>query len=249
MKIGIICAFGDEGRLILQDMESMKVTKWLKMPFYDGRLDGRDVVMVISGVGKVSSALCTQILIDKYQVDVVIFAGIAGGVNRELEIGDTVIATDTMYHDVDRFEEGIDESSPYSIFRRCFSVEGELLVKVKTGINQKSYPVPSALQNLRTRGKSELQVIFGRVLTGDQVITSKERVEQLRTVLQGDCVEMEGAAVGQTCVMNDVPFMLIRTLSDLADEDALAIYDQSSESVLDINYQILKDVINLINPT
>lgn len=248
MKIGIICAFGEEGQNILQAMDITNVVQRVKTYFYEGKFHGHNVVMVICGMGKVSSALCTQVLIDTFKVDIVIFPGIAGCVNPELKIGDTVIAAETLYHDVNRNEEGVEEDTPYSFFRKRFQTDQELLMKLKAHFAEKSYPVPAVLKKLRGQEESDqVKIVFGRVLTGDQFITTRAKVEALHTQYQGDCVEMEGAAVAQTCALNEKPFLVIRSLSDLADEDANTVIPQSMAAVLGLNYQILLETIATIN--
>lgn len=247
MKIGIICAFGEEGQKILQTMDITNVIQRMKTYFYEGKFLGHNAVTVICGIGKVSAALCTQALIDTFKVDVVIFAGIAGCVNPELKIGDTVIAAEAMYHDVDRGVEGVDEDTPYTYFRKRFKPDEEMLLKLKAHYAEKTYPVPPILKQLRgPDGGEQVKIVFGRVLTGDQFITRRTKVRDLHTAYQGDCVEMEGAAVAHTCALNEKPFLLIRTISDLADEDAVQIIPKSMEAVLGLNYQILLETIATI---
>ncbi|AZR72126.1 hypothetical protein BBF96_01185 [Anoxybacter fermentans] len=245
VKIGIICAFKEEAQHILQEMEIEEEVERLKTRFYKGKFMGREVVFVISGIGKVSSALCTHILIDQFGVELVIFAGIAGGLNPDLIIGDTVIATETFYHDIDWEGQGIEKNTVYSVFRTIFKTDSILIKKLKKGLSDKKLSLPSILKSLR-QGK-ELTITFGRILTGDQVIASKKKVQQLFDKLAGDCVDMESAAVAQTCFLNDIPFLIIRTISDLADEGAMQIIKEILKPVLEVNYQILKEVLFLID--
>lgn len=244
MKIGLLCAIAEEGYHILREMQIRRRTKKLKTEFIEGKFLGTDIVVVIGGMGKVSSALCTQILIDHFNVEVVIFSGIAGGLNRNLGIGDTVIGTETLYHDVDRAGKGIDLNTLHSFFRNRFQTDAVLLDRVRTGLQDVEFTAPALMGGLRE--EEAVKVIFGRILTGDQVITSSERVRYLRESLEGDCVEMEGAAVAQTCVLNERPFLIIRTISDLADEEAMTTVMRSMDAVVDINYRILKEIIRII---
>lgn len=244
MKIGFICAIPDEARHILQEMQIEREVVALKNHFYEGKFMERDLVMVVSGMGKVSSALCTQYLIDHFQVDLILFSGIAGGLKSDLHIGDTVIGTEFLYHDVDRQGEEIDENVPHALLRNRFKADVRLIDLIKAGLQDLKLPFPEVLAQLR-HGK-ELTISFGRILTGDQVITSKAKVAELYEQYQGACVEMEGASIAQACFMNDKPFLIIRTISDLADEEAMKVVKQTMKSVVQINYQILRAVIDLI---
>lgn len=244
MKIGFICAIAEESKHILKDMEIHNVVERIKNQFYEGTFMNTDLVLVVSGMGKVSSALCTQILIDQFDVDLILFSGIAGGVNSELEIGDTVIATETLYHDVDRYGDGIDTNTPHSFFRNRFRPSVQLIQLLQEGFEEVSIAMSPVLHSLREKG--QLKIVFGRVLTGDQVITSKAKVQYLRDTFAGDCVEMEGAAVAQTCTLNAKPFVIIRTISDLADELAMEIVHKSMESVVHINFEIVKKAVQIL---
>ncbi|MCK4258260.1 MAG: 5'-methylthioadenosine/adenosylhomocysteine nucleosidase [Halanaerobiales bacterium] len=244
MKIGLICAIEEESLHILREMEIIEKDERLKTSFYKGKFLGKDIVFVVAGMGKVSVALCTQILIGEFDVDLVLFSGIAGGLNPNLTIGDTIIGTEVLFHDVNRAGEGINMNDFYSVFRNRFKADQNIIKKLQDDLIRDNLPIPFALQSLR-QGK-EMQIIFGRILTGDQVITSRVKSRQLWRKFAGDCVEMEGAAVAQTCFLNDRLFLIIRTISDLADEDAMIIIKDSIESVNEVNYQILQEVIRLL---
>lgn len=244
MKIGFICAISEESTHILKQMQIQNVVERIKTRFYQGTFCDIELVLVVSGMGKVSSALCTQILIDEFDADLILFSGIAGGVNPALEIGDTVIAIETLYHDVDRYGDRLDFNTPESFFRNRFRPEGKLIQQLRDGLKDFTLPMPRVLQPLRKN--DQLKIVFGRILTGDQVITSRAKVRNLYNTLAGDCVEMEGAAVAQTCMLYDRPFVIIRTISDLADEMAMRVIIQSMESVVQINFQILEQILRVL---
>lgn len=244
MKFGLICAFPPEGDLVLQKMVVEKKVERIKTCFYQGEFNDHQVVFVIGGIGKVSSALCTQVLIDQFDVDVVVFFGIAGGINPELLVGDTIIGVQVYYHDVDQAGQGSITDTITGFFRNRFTADPQLIGFLRSELAERNYPLPGALEKMR-QGRG-LQVIFGDILTGDQVISSKTKGSELRERFAGDCVEMEGAAVAQTCALNEKPFIILRTLSDLADEAALETFEAALESVVLVNYQILLDVLDLI---
>lgn len=244
MKIGFICAISEESTHILNQMELHTVRERIKTRFYEGRFLNTDFVLVISGMGKVSAALCTQILIDDFDVDLILFSGIAGRVNPELEIGDTVIGTEILYHDVDRYRDHIDTGTPESFFRNRFRTDDQLIRRLRCGLENEIPAMPPVLRSLRRNDR--LKVVFGRILTGDQVITSQARVQYLHETLAGDCVEMEGAAIAHTCALHDQPCVIIRTISDLADELALEVIEKSLDSVVQINFKILEKIIKIL---
>lgn len=202
-KIGIIGAMKeeiDEFREAIQLKESKIVAG---ITYYVGELHNKSVVLCQSGVGKVNASICTQLLIDHFNIDKVIFTGVAGGVNPNLNIGDIVISTDCIQHDIDAsplgFKRGVIPFAEQSVFPA-----DDQLVQLAVGYDP----------------EDNIQVTTGRVLSGDQFIASKEEVKMLHEDFNGSCVEMEGAAVAQVCYLNKIPFVIIRSLSDKADGDA-----------------------------
>lgn len=203
-KIGIIGAMVEEVQLIEQDLQQTTITIQAGMSFYEGLLFDVPVVLCKSGVGKVNAAVCTQILIDLFSVDCILFTGVAGALDPELNIGDIVISTDCVQHDIDvsalGFAQGVIPYADTSIF----IAEPELV--------DRAFHSSQQLFGCR--------ILKGRVLSGDQFIADREKVKQLHLELSGACTEMEGAAVAQVCQMNSIPFVIIRSMSDKADGSA-----------------------------
>ena len=169
------------------------------LTFHEASWQGHDLVLVRAGVGKVNAALCTQILIDTFDADAVLCTGSAGAVNPDLDIGDIVVARDCVQHDVVVEFLGLPRGQiPFTNFR-FIATDPSLRRRALAG-------------TLR-----EHRITEGRVLTGDTFIEDEAHRQQLRDELDGDCVEMEGAAVGQVCAMNDVPYLVVRAISDRAD--------------------------------
>ena len=156
-------------------------------------------MLVRAGVGKVSAALCTQILIDAFDADAVICTGSAGAVNPSLDIGDIVVATDCVQHDVVIKFLGLSRGQIPFTDHRFFETDSTLRARAL------EVDLP------------DHQITAGRVLTGDRFIEDETDRQKLRDELDGDCVEMEGAAVGQVCAVNDVPYLIVRAISDRAD--------------------------------
>ncbi|TDF96547.1 5'-methylthioadenosine/adenosylhomocysteine nucleosidase [Paenibacillus piri] len=203
-KIGVIGAMQEEIELFLEHMEQVQVTEKAQIAFREGRLHGRSVVLCKSGVGKVNAAVTTQLLIDTFGVEAVVFTGVAGAVDPELNVGDIVISSESMQHDMDVTALGFPRGTiPYE----------------ETSL----FPADDKLRKLAEEAGtalSEGRVKVGRVLSGDQFIASRDTVAKLYEELQGACTEMEGAAVAQVCSMNRIPHVIIRSMSDKADGSA-----------------------------
>ena len=202
--IAVLGAMDGEIAEFLNHTEGMTQLEWRGFRFYLGKLEGKDVLVAKSGVGKVLSALFTQRLIDQFQPESIIFTGLAGGLSECTDIGDTVIGKDCLQHDFDvtalGFKRGEIPYSPYHI------------------IKADSRLVEIAAAHEPLKGK----VIVGRIITGDQFLTCSSFASHRYLVdeLSGDAVEMEGASVGLVATVNEIPFVIIRTISDKTNEKA-----------------------------
>ena len=203
--IGIIGAMEEEVAALKSEMADAKVTEFASMTFYKGTLCGKDTVVVRSGIGKVNAAICAQILVDKFGVDTLINTGIAGSLKVEINIGDIVLSTDTMQHDVDAREFGYEIGQVPRMDTRTFPADDRLR--------------ETALQVCR-KVNPEIQVFEGRVASGDQFVADKETKEKIIANTQAYCTEMEGAAIGQAAYLNGIPYLVIRAISDKADDSA-----------------------------
>lgn len=228
--IAIIGAMDEEIELFHKEMQQMKETHKAGITFYSGVLFDQQVVLCKSGVGKVNASICTQILIDQFHVDNVIFTGVAGGVDPALNIGDLVISTECQQHDIDAsilgFPRGQIPFAEHSIFPA-----DEKLV---------AYAVESGKQF------EDVQVICGKVISGDQFIADEEQVKALYQEFNAACVEMEGAAVAQACFLNQVPFVIIRSLSDKADKSAPVNFQEFTRLAAQRSYLMVKGMLALI---
>ena len=203
-RIAIIGAMDEEIGQLLARMEEQQTVRKAGMEFFIGRLFDRDAVVCKSGVGKVNAAVCTQLLIDTFHARVVIFTGVAGALHPELNIGDIVISTDCLHHDMDATALGFPRGTIPFQETSVFPADSRLI----------------ALAYESGRKLSGLNVLKGRILSGDQFIADRETVSRLYRELGGACTEMEGAAVGQVCFMNQIPFVIVRSMSDRADGSA-----------------------------
>jgi adenosylhomocysteine nucleosidase len=207
--IGIIGAMEEEVFRLKEEMQDVQVSKKASMEFYQGTLGGKSVVIVRSGIGKVNAAICTQILADDYQVDGIINTGIAGSLNVEINIGDIVVSTDALQHDVDAREFGYPLGQIPRMDVLSFPANQELM-------NQ-------AVASCKTMNP-EIGVFTGRVVSGDQFIADSQVKDHIAEVFHGYCTEMEGAAIAQGAYLNQIPFVIIRAISDKADQSAQMDY-------------------------
>ena len=209
--IGIIGAMEEEVSMLKEKMTEVTVKEKAGMEFFHGMLKGHEAVVVRSGIGKVNAGICTQILVDDFHVDAVINTGIAGSLRAEINIGDIVLSTDTMQHDMDAREFGY----PAGQIPRMDTL---------------AFPADEGLRKLAGEAcrqvNPEIGVWEGRVVSGDQFVADKEKKEYILSISQGSCTEMEGAAVAHVCYIFEIPFLVIRAISDKADDDAKVDYPE-----------------------
>jgi len=204
-KIGIIGAMEVEVEQLKADMETGRTLGKAGMLFVEGRLEGMDVVVVRSGVGKVNAAVCTQILVDEFGVDAVINTGIAGSLDAAIDIGDIVLSTDLVHHDMDAVGFGYQPGQIPQMDIFSFPADPGLLEKA-ADVCRKVNP--------------GIGVHTGRIVSGDQFISDKAVKKRIVETFRALCTEMEGAAIAQAAYLNGIPFLIIRAISDKADDSA-----------------------------
>ena len=203
--IGIIGAMDEEVISLKRKMTVKEMRTIASMEFCTGSIEDKEVVIVRCGIGKVNAAICTQILIDQFQVKCIINTGVAGGLHPEINIGDIVISSDTVEHDMDASAVGNPRGEIPRMNKTYFEAD-DRLVKI----------AQEAAKSLT----GDHQVLVGRVASGDQFISSVRVKEEIYSVFTAYCAEMEGAAIAHTCYLNQVPFVIIRAISDKADHSA-----------------------------
>ena len=211
--IGIIAAMDSEVRDIKSAMEDGIKIHHGGMTFFKGKLQQKEVIAVKSGVGKVNAAMCTQILIDIFKVSSLIHVGVAGAVHPDLEIGDIVISEDSCQYDMDARAFGHPRGEIPNMDITFFKADPTLIKLAET-----------AAQELNVNYR------IGRVMTADLGVDSHKLKEELREEFGGLCVEMEGAAVGQVAMLNQVPYLVIRSMSDKADSNLTDDYKANLEA-------------------
>ena len=211
--IGIIAAMDSEVRDIKSAMEDGIKIHHGGMTFFKGKLHQKEVIAIKSGVGKVNAAMCTQILIDVFKVNTLIHVGVAGAVHPDLEIGDIVISEDSCQYDMDARAFGHPRGEIPNMDITFFKADPTLIKLAET-----------AAQELNVNYR------IGRVMTADLGVDSHKLKEELREEFGGLCVEMEGAAVGQVAMLNQVPYLVIRSMSDKADSNLTDDYKANLEA-------------------
>lgn len=207
MKLGIIGAMESEVETLVSLLDGRTQASRAGSTFYEGRLSGLDTVVVRCGIGKVNAALCVQILCDCFGVTHVVNTGIAGSLCAQLDIGDLVISEDAMYHDVD--------------CRNFGYVAGQMPgMPVSFSADQKLTKLAFAAAETVNPGHTRI----GRVASGDQFVCQKERKEHIVAVSGALCTEMEGTAIAHAAYRNGIPFVIIRAISDKADDSAQMDY-------------------------
>lgn len=229
--IGIIGAMDEEVENLKGIIENVEIRSVAGMDFYKGKISENNVVVVRSGIGKVNAAICTQILIDKFGVSVIINTGIAGSLNNDINIGDIVLSADTLQHDMDATAFGYDLSVIPRMENSVFKGDEELIKLAKE----------TCEKNL-----TGVKVFTGRVVSGDQFISDKEKKNWLVDNFKGDCTEMEGAAIAHAAYLNNVPFLIIRAISDKADDSAHMDYPEFEAMAIKNSVTILKEMIENI---
>jgi adenosylhomocysteine nucleosidase len=226
--IGIIGAMDEEVSKIKESLTDVTVTTVANMDFYQGCLDETEVIVVRSGIGKVNAAICMQILADKFSVDAVINTGIAGSLKNEINIGDIVLSTNALQHDVDAVAFGYELGQIPRMEVLDFKASEELIALAK-----------AACETVLP----DVSVFEGRVLSGDQFISDKQKKQWLIDNFAGYCTEMEGAAIAQAAYLNQIPFLIIRAISDKADDSAQMDYPTFEAQAIANSVVLLKEII------
>lgn len=228
--LGIIGAMPEEVEQLKAEMSQVQVTDVAGMEFYRGLIGGKEVIVVRSGVGKVNAAMCVQILVDRFAVDGIVNTGIAGSLRTEINIGDMVLSTDAVQHDMDATMFGYQPGQIPQTDVFAFEADAKLR---------------EAARECCLRVNPEIQVFEGRVLTGDQFISDKIRKNWLVETFDGYCTEMEGAAIAQAAYLNQVPFLIVRAISDKADDSAVVDYPEFERLAIIHSTRLTKALIEI----
>lgn len=204
-KIGIIGAMELEVDTLKSRLQERKTTEKASMTFEEGKLNDTDVVIVRSGIGKVNAGCCVQILIDDFHVTHIINTGVAGSLRAEIDIGDIVVSKDALYHDMDVSPLGYERGVIPQMDTSIFAADGKMIEEAVASC-KKTCP--------------DISVFTGRVVSGDQFIGDRAVKDGITAKFDGYCCEMEGAAIAHASHLNKTPFVILRAISDKADNSA-----------------------------
>lgn len=226
--IGIIGAMDEEVAVLREEMEVSETVSQASMTFNRGKLCGKDVVIVCSGIGKVNAAVCAQILADRFNVDLLINTGIAGSLDAQIDIGDMVISTDAMHHDMDATVFGDAAGQVPRMDTFSFPAD-ESLIEKAVKANEEANP--------------DIRTFTGRIASGDQFVSSKEVKEKIVGLFQARCVEMEGAAIAHVAYLNKIPYVIVRAISDKADNSATMDYPEFEKKAIQHSVRLVRNFL------
>lgn len=229
--IGIIGAMEQEVAELKESMDIEETLEQASMVFCKGKLCGQEVVIVRSGIGKVNAAVCAQILVDKFNVNILINTGIAGSLDAAIDIGDMVISTDAVHHDVDTTVFGDPVGQIPDMDTLSFPADKELVEKARIA-NEEANP--------------DIHTFVGRIVSGDQFVSSPEVKERLVQLFDAKCTEMEGASIAHTAYLNHISCVIIRAISDKADNSASVDYPEFQAKAIRHSVRLVKNLLSRI---
>lgn len=228
MILGIIGAMEEELKLLLSEMDLETQKTIANMKFNKGKLWNNEVVAVVCGIGKVNAAICTQILASEFNVDKIINVGVAGGISKDIYPGDVVIAENLVEHDMDTTAFG---DAPGQIPRMDtfdFKCDSDLVKAAK-----------KACENIKN-----INTFSGRIVSGDLFVADIKKIKWLEKEFNASACEMEGASIAHTCYLNNIPFVVIRSISDNANNGAHMDFAKFTPIAVQNSTTILKDMLN-----
>mgnify|MGYP002855311839 CR=1 FL=1 len=232
-RVGIIGAMDVEVKTLKSLLTESSEKVLMGLTFVQGKFDGTDVVIVQSGIGKVNAALCTQLLILEFKVTHIINTGIAGAMAHGLKVLDFVVSTDALYHDMDVTGFGYKVTQIPQMECSDFPADKAMIAAAK-----------EAFDSLKeAQGHS---LVAGRIASGDQFVSSKTVKESIRAACDPACVEMEGAAIAHAAYLNKTPFVIIRCMSDMADDSGESTYDFNEETAANLSAALVRAIVGKI---
>ena len=225
--LGIIGAMDVEVNSIKSELENVEIKNIAAMDFYKGTLAGKEVVVVKCGVGKVNAAICAQILVSVFGVSALVNTGVAGSLNNDINICDIVVSTSALEHDMDVTPLGYAKGVIPDMDQSEFKADENLIKLAKDSAEEAGLDV---------------KIFEGKVVSGDRFIGTHEAKVYLRDTFNGDCAEMEGAAMAHTAYLNNVPFLIIRAISDKADNSGHMDYPVFAKQAIIHTVSLLKEL-------
>lgn len=230
MKIGVITAMEEELEVLLKELTDVEKEVVSRNTIYKGRMGNKEVVASVCGIGKVNAAISTQTLIREYGIDSVVHVGVAGSLKEDIGIGNIVIADNVVQYDVDAtiFGDRLGQVPRLDTFDfKC----DKNLVDLAKSVSEENV---------------ENKTFVGRIVTGDQFLTSKEKVDSLVKEFDALAADMESASIAQTCYLNDIPFVVIRTISDNGDDTSHTDYENYKDKAIENYLNLIKKLLHEI---
>ncbi|WP_297276538.1 5'-methylthioadenosine/adenosylhomocysteine nucleosidase [uncultured Brachyspira sp.] len=232
-RIAIIGAMDSEITNFKGMIENIEEIEIANIIYYKGTLCGKNIVLLKSGIGKVNAAIATTIAIERFNVEKIIFTGVAGSGNPDYDISDIVISKDLIEHDFD-----------------TSALDGDELTILVKGYDKNYYPADNSLIQLAKESAQKVitdnKVYVDTIATGDQFVGDNNKVKQIHNKFKAGAIEMEGAAVAHAALMYKVPFVVIRSLSDKADSDAVVDFPKfvvkSAQNSMKIVVEMLENM-------
>ena len=232
-RIAIIGAMDceiDNFKNMIENLEEIEIAN---ITYYKGKLCGKDIVLLKSGIGKVNAAIATTIAIEKFNVEKIIFTGVAGSGNPDYDISDIVISKNLIEHDFD-----------------TSALDGDELTVLVKGYNDNYYPADNSLIEIAKTAAQKVitdnKVYVDTIATGDQFVGDNNKVKQIHNKFKAGAIEMEGASVAHAALMFKVPFVVIRSLSDKADSDAVVDFPKFVAKAAENSKKIVIEMLNNI---
>lgn len=224
-RIGILCASDTELAPFFNHIDALQSTEKAMLKFYTGTISGKSIVAVYSGVCKVNAAIAAQLLIDFFDVNQIINAGVAGGIDDHIDLFDTVISNHMIYHDV--AEDILTDFHPW-LKENYFQAD------------QKLYEIAQFYAK-----NADIPILFGTMVTGEQFIEDEKRAE-INQIYAPLCVDMETASIAHVCYVNSVPFISVRTITDTAAHKGIAQFEQNCALASIRAAEIVVDLLRLM---
>ncbi len=226
--IAVMCAMREELGPILKQVKVKETIEYANNKYYLATFQNKKLVLAYSKIGKVNAAMTATVLIEKFNADIVLFSGVAGAIDKDLKIGDLIIATKTLQHDVDLTVFG---------YKPGFIPESQIYFDCDKELNRIAKTVSKKLG---------INVKKGIVASGDQFIHSREKKEWIAKTFAASAIEMEGGAVGCVCWNMKIPFFMLRAVSDSAEEGAGVDFDEFLESSSKLSARFLIEMLKEI---
>lgn len=233
-SIGIIGAMQVEVELLIERMQDVSIVQLGSLTFYEGYLRGTHIVVAQCGVGKVHAAMCAEAMAVHFHVVACINTGIAGALAPNLGIGDIVVSTDVVHHDMDVSNLGYAQGQIPGVKTRTFPADTRLI---------------SAVHRAYAHMNISHSIIDGCIASGDQFICKSEQKVRIRDEFGAVASEMEGAPIGQVCYLNHIPFVVVRTMSDCADETSDIDYPAFEQASAHTNAELIEEMLEELNGT